>query len=752
MKFTEVRSRYPDTISDQVLAEAIRKKHFSGVPPEDAYRQMEYTPQQQAPTPQQQAPTTGRVTLSDYRERFPEYADLDDQTLAGGIHRKYYPGETLEDAHRLMGYTSPPTVADRVARIASRGTARAQQQAAAAASGAWDSVTQSWDNLRGRPKGFDYTSGVQDARIRGLLSLADNPTESKTRAGEIFGEANVVRTPAGDLAVKPAGLLAAGLEAPDLGLPVVVDETGVTRYDLADAAGSLPSFLSSVGAGVAASGMGMFPGLALTALATMAGKGAGELVEHFAGENRQSGTEVLKDVAMEGALAGAGELGFRGVMAPAGRAATRPGSPASHFFTGKEYLDPERMAVVGKAKAMGATPLVGQITGHPILGRVQQLAESFSGNKLDKVNAAAMQRKMRQMAGEAGPAADLLDTGAMVKQAIEDGRTELSTWGGVRARGLDERTGGRAVIPTAGLRQRVAQLLQGKARTREGKPIGVTDDVRVQLRDYLNVQDNLTWEQWQSLRTDLREGMETGTLMPGMSNHSRSQMLSAVDGLLDDAERVGSVSPGLARDARQFRADYKKRADLFGDDLVKRVAKKVAPEHVLKEAFKPGSVTSTNRIMSLLDPVQQAQVRRGIMDDLLEGASAPNPKDVTQRVFRGQQFQKDLSRKWKGGSLDAALGPRHAEALREFADVQSLLAEKQPMIGGLAVANVALHPWQNIDKVIQWGMLPHVLAQPKALRYLTEGFKAENAREAGKWLGRLAAQYPGTVSDNLSYH
>lgn len=631
--------------------------------------------------------------------------------------------------------------------------------------------------LAGQPEGYDWQTGVQDAGIRARLSLADSDQEAMTRAEEIFGPGTVTRDPTGRLAVSSAGMEAAGLPPSASGEPTLVDERGASWYDLADVAGSIPEFLGAAGGGMAASGMGFVPGIAISGAGGLLGKAAGESGEYLAGENRQSLGDVMSDIGAAGAWGAGGEAGYRSVLAPVGRALMAPGAGPAHWFTGAPHIDPQRARLATQAREMGGHPTVSQVTQHPVIGRVQEAAELFLGQPTSRANAAVLQNEMKRLEGQFGSRRVTAgEAGEAVKNAVYAGREAMGDWAQRQAKALDDMTGGDRVIPTAGFKRKLTDLLgelpreqrtvkkgtgvldaQGNEITHDvvelGAPIGIPQETLSEINKFRKIQDHVTLSEWQRMRTDLRDGISTNTLMPGVSSRDAKRMVSAVDGMLDDAVAEGNVNQGLARAAKKFRDEYREKAEQYSAYAIERIARKsqyrgaLDPEDVVRTVIEPGNATQTKRIMNLLPGETRDKVRQITMREIMQDVSRTNPKNITEQVFAGASFKDALERNWSTESLEAVFGSEHAKALQKFAETQAFLVEKQPMIGGLAVANVALHPWDNLPQQTQWRLWQKMLFNRPMLAWFTEGVKAPNTRRGAAAITRLNAQAQTMLDD-----
>ena len=167
---------------------------------------------------------------------------------------------------------------------------------------------------------FDTKSGIKDATLRAALSVAETNEEEeailKERYG--FGEGDFSRDKRGRLAITQSGGKKLGI---DLDKDTLVDETGFSRYDFADLAGIVPELAGGVGGAIAGLPLGPFGVIGGSVLGTMGGAGAEEAGEALLGVSKQTGSEIAKDIAIEGGITLAGELtfGLAGLAFRAGR-------------------------------------------------------------------------------------------------------------------------------------------------------------------------------------------------------------------------------------------------------------------------------------------------------------------------------------------------------------------------------------------------------------------------------------------------
>ena len=214
---------------------------------------------------------------------------------------------------------------------------------------------------------FDYKTGIQDTKLRRMLSRADTADDEK-KVLESFGilENQFTRDRRGRLALSPEAAKKFGVRTDK---NVIIDERGMSRADFADLS-SLGRELAG-GIGGALVGQTVIPIPLLGAVIGAAtGTGGAKLIEEgqeaLQGVQTETLGEVGKAAGKEALIAGAGEGIFGGIGKLFGRVVK--GKP------GKD-LTPEQMQVAGESLEEGITPTLSQIGASPILARQQAMSE-----------------------------------------------------------------------------------------------------------------------------------------------------------------------------------------------------------------------------------------------------------------------------------------------------------------------------------------------------------------------------------------
>ena len=176
---------------------------------------------------------------------------------------------------------------------------------------------------RAESKDFiDPKTGVKSGSLRAVLSMAETAEEEDAKLTELFGmskDTDFLRDNRGRLALTPEGGRKVGV---DLAQNTLIDEEGLSRYDLADLtsmgadiAGGIYGTVKGAALGSAMGPVGTFLGGALGAGTGTAASGAiEEAIEGMLGVSRQSAGEITKDLALDFGIGAAGEVVIGGAI------------------------------------------------------------------------------------------------------------------------------------------------------------------------------------------------------------------------------------------------------------------------------------------------------------------------------------------------------------------------------------------------------------------------------------------------------
>lgn len=244
---------------------------------------------------------------------------------------------------------------------------------------------------------FDYKTGIQDNELRRKLSRADT-TEDEILALKSMGlsETDFTRDSRGRLALTPQGAKRFGVESDR---NVMIDERGFTRSDLSDLSSLGRSIVGGVGGAIAGQAAIPIPILGAVIGAGL-GSGGAKLLEegqeYLEGTQSQTGTEVLKDTAIEAAIGAAGEGAGQVLFKTIGRLFGKPGKD----------LTPEQLELAGKSMEYGVTPTLGQVGANKIVARQQAMGEKVLGtSKRLRDNHQAITSKLEDFKSQYGASA-----------------------------------------------------------------------------------------------------------------------------------------------------------------------------------------------------------------------------------------------------------------------------------------------------------------------------------------------------------
>ncbi len=277
---------------------------------------------------------------------------------------------------------------------------------------------------------IDTTSGIKDASLRATLSAAENDAEKVKALQNIYGlqEGDYFQNRIGEFGITRSGGAKLGI---DLEKDTMIDERGLTRYDLADLATVVPDIAGGVGGTLAGAaigtailpGVGTFVGGVLGAgFGTAAGGLAEEGVEALTGMTAQTSEEIINDAKVNFLIGAGSELAIGGaikIVAP--------------FFKGMKgsALPEEDLRLAGMSMEMGITPSIGAVGGSNILARQEKIAQkALGGSKKLKDNYEAMMNKISGYKNEIGvPVGQITDeeAGRALVSSIAAKSTALET-------------------------------------------------------------------------------------------------------------------------------------------------------------------------------------------------------------------------------------------------------------------------------------------------------------------------------------
>tara|TARA_R100001126_G_scaffold102658_1_gene88077 strand:- start:1678 stop:4671 length:2994 start_codon:yes stop_codon:yes gene_type:complete len=160
---------------------------------------------------------------------------------------------------------------------------------------------------------FDYETGAGSG-LRAMLSFGETQGDKEAILTKLVGKEGFTTDSKGRLALTEEGQRKRGMDP--IGKNLVIEDKGFSFGDIADLTGILPEVVLGTAGAIAGGTAGSFIPGAGTALGAAAGGGGGaalgqaieEGIESLLGIQTQTGKEVAKDVAIEGALGAGGSL------------------------------------------------------------------------------------------------------------------------------------------------------------------------------------------------------------------------------------------------------------------------------------------------------------------------------------------------------------------------------------------------------------------------------------------------------------
>ena len=243
----------------------------------------------------------------------------------------------------------------------------------------------SFDNLvvdaKSEDPDFDYKTGARGG-LRAKLSFMETAEEKENFLRQRLGDEGFTKDSKGNLALTPAGQAKEGMEP--IGKNLIIEDKGFTLRDFSDVAGLVPETVGSIVGGILGA-----PGLVTGAAGAAAGAAAGqtieEAIEGLMGLQKQTGQEVLTDVAKEAALAGAVDFAtvgtyklIRGAVNVAGKGANAAARATGQVQNELNQEGAERALRLLDKDALPSYEAAGMLEA---LSRLSQISESIGGGK-----------------------------------------------------------------------------------------------------------------------------------------------------------------------------------------------------------------------------------------------------------------------------------------------------------------------------------------------------------------------------------
>ena len=420
-------------------------------------------------------------------------------------------------------------------------------------------------------------------------------------------------------------------------------------------------------------------------------------------------------------------------------------------------MTPEKQALAQGAMDQGFKIRPGSVTDAPMLARWEGMVRQIFGDLYAEQNKRAAQEGVERLSSAAGPKVSKEAAGEAVAKSIQRQRVNFSETFGQRYQEIDEMIGGVPIIPTAPIKEQAEALLARMPKTEKGEVIkGIEADA---VQDILKMGDQITVQQAQRLRTMMREASESADLVPGISKHEARELKKSVEMAFEQAKQgapgLQGAVPARAEEAinalRTVDASYAQGIRQFDKPAIRMIAKDaskgaVDADMVVDYLIKPERIVRLRQVKNLVEPQQWAKVKSAHAQDLLSNV-VKGTDDPLVNVFNGRAF-RDTLEKYGKEVLEEVHGKQWVDEAYKYANALMLAEKKMALSGGIVAANVALHPIQNLPKLVWLRGLAKVMEQPGTFKYLTEGFRlGPNTREGAMAINRALAQVAALGKD-----
>jgi hypothetical protein len=597
---------------------------------------------------------------------------------------------------------------------------------------AMENVRSGAEFVSQRDPDIDYKTGVPSAAFRAGFSRMSNDAEKAQFLDRSVGKDKWGKDSFGAYFIKPEGLKQFGIQSIK---PVSIDEQVSSRYDIADLAGDAPAVAGAIGGGMMASGAGVIPGMAASALGAAGGKAIDEVVKNLQGSQVNTASGVATDLAKEAGMAGLGEGVVRG-LGPVARFGLGPGA---------SRMTPDKKALADAARDQGFQIRPGSVTDAPILARWEGMVRSIFGDLNAERNKAAAEAGIKRLTPGTPVSAEA--AGEAIARSVRQERTKFGADMAQKYSAIDNLVGGQPIIPTGPIKAKAQEILDAMPRTQEGKVVGGGDSL---INDILQMGDATTVAQAQRLRTMLREAAESPDLVPGVSKHDARVLKDSVNDAFNAAKNgPNSLAVNMLRAADTA---YAQGIRKFDNPVVTKITQDasrngaVDPDMVVDYLIKPDRVVRLRRVKDVVPAAEWEKVKSAHAQDLLSTVMQ-GTDDPLKTVFNGRIF-RDTLEKYGRQTLEEVHGKQWVDQAYRYANGLMLAEKKMSLSGGIVAANVALHPIQNLPKLVWLRAVAKVMEQPGTFKYLTEGMTlGQNTKAGAAALARVSAQVAANARD-----
>ena len=588
--------------------------------------------------------------------------------------------------------------------------------------------------LSQRDPDIDYKTGIPSASFRANFSRMTNDQEKSQFLDKTVGKNRWGKDSFGAYFVKPEGLGALGIQSTK---PVSIDEQSTTRYDIADFAGDAPAIGGAVLGGLLGGPLGVGPGMAMAAQGAMGGRGIGEIFKNLRGEQVNTGPGVATELAKEGVMAALGEGAVR-ALAPIGKFLLGPGAAR---------MTPDKKALAESAMEQGFKIRPGSVTDAPILARWEGMVRNIFGDLYAPQNRAAAEAGVKRLTPSPGVASEA--AGEAISRSVRQERVKFGAEMAGKYQAIDDMVGGQPLIPTAALKAKANEILTSLPKTAEGKTIGGKDAF---VRDVLQMDSHITVSQAQRLRTMLREASDSPDLVPDISMHDARVLRGAVNDAFNQAKGRTEINDRAIIALRAADTAYAQGIRKFDNPIVTAITRdasrhgSVDPDMVVDYLIKPDRVVRLRRIKDIVPEAEWAKVKSAHAQDLLSTVMQ-GTDDPLKTIFNGRSFRDALD-KYGRQTLEEVHGKRWVDDAYRYANSLMFAEKKTAMSGGIVAANVALHPVQNLPRLVWIRAMAKLVEQPGSFKYLTDGITlGPNTKAGAGALSRLTAQITALARD-----
>lgn len=399
-----------------------------------------------------------------------------------------------------------------------------------------------------------------------------------------------------------------------------------------------------------------------------------------------------------------------------------------------------------------ATPTPGQLSENAIIDMTEQVAEGsiLGGKALLKTRekaAQVAQGDIRQFVDGLTEGMSREQSGKLAQEAIEN-RVNVFR---ATAQGLFRKVDSlveNVEVPTDAIRKRALELRREAEKGLKGQAGTATrllDDVLERT------EGRLTFEEAQAIRSDLLAIGRTDDPISGKAEAYAKQLAKAVDGSMSSA--ADDLSPEGLRAFRRANSYYKKGAETFNDEVIKRISRSNPEEvgRILSQADKP---TTISRVKTALKKDKRSwdRVRGNVVSRWLRKSINPETGEASAKNFLNQ------IKNYGDDSLNQLLSKEEQFTLRRFSRTLSIAQSKASEVGGFDVA-IKLMQGSAAGGLLFYGDSPggaagillgptalaKIMSRPKVVRRLTTGLKAPpGSREARRVFTQLSSMLADT--------